>query len=163
MLLADKARPKSLSQLDYHDSLTEKLQALANREDIPHLLFYGPSGAGLFPCSLSLFFTLSLSLCFLPPYSRRQKDPSDVFAEGHLWFWGGEAPAGGAVLQEQVEQERGYFDGRLELPPRMLSFRRQEQRCAGHPRSDQGDCFHGLAPAAEGFFFFFFPQETLQR
>lgn len=46
MLFVDKHRPKSLSDLSYHEELSERLRGLADSEDLPHLLFYGPSGAG---------------------------------------------------------------------------------------------------------------------
>jgi hypothetical protein len=39
-------RPTSLDKLDYHDDLTVRLTQLAQSGDLPHLLFYGPSGAG---------------------------------------------------------------------------------------------------------------------
>ncbi|KAK6197047.1 DNA replication factor C [Scheffersomyces amazonensis] len=45
-LWVDKYRPKSLDQLSYHDSITHNLRALAKSGDFPHLLVYGPSGAG---------------------------------------------------------------------------------------------------------------------
>ncbi|EGR30507.1 replication factor C, activator 1, putative [Ichthyophthirius multifiliis] len=45
-LWVDQYRPKQLSQLDYHEKLTETLKSLAHSEDFPHLLFYGPNGAG---------------------------------------------------------------------------------------------------------------------
>lgn len=46
MLLVDKHRPKSLSDLHYHQDLSDRLRGLADSDDLPHLLFYGPSGAG---------------------------------------------------------------------------------------------------------------------
>lgn len=47
MLWVDKYRPTSLQELDYHDAITKRLTALAESPaDLPHLLFYGPSGAG---------------------------------------------------------------------------------------------------------------------
>ncbi|KAF8430225.1 P-loop containing nucleoside triphosphate hydrolase protein [Tirmania nivea] len=46
MLLLDKYRPRALENLDYHDNLSVRLKALANSGDFPHLLVYGPSGAG---------------------------------------------------------------------------------------------------------------------
>ncbi|CAO1639414.1 unnamed protein product [Sympodiomycopsis kandeliae] len=46
MLLVDKYRPKSLSDLHYHNELSDRLRGLADSDDLPHLLFYGPSGAG---------------------------------------------------------------------------------------------------------------------
>ncbi|KAH0848795.1 replication factor C subunit 5 [Fonsecaea monophora] len=45
-LLVDKLRPRSLDALTYHKDLSERLVALASSADFPHLLFYGPSGAG---------------------------------------------------------------------------------------------------------------------
>jgi len=45
-LWVDKYRPKSLDQLDYHEATTELLRTMVQGGDIPHLLFYGPSGAG---------------------------------------------------------------------------------------------------------------------
>lgn len=54
MLYVDKYRPKDLSELHYHPHLTEQLEILVRQcvltqaasEDVPHMLFYGPSGAG---------------------------------------------------------------------------------------------------------------------
>jgi len=46
MLFVDKYRPRSLDALTYHESLSARLKALANSGDFPHLLVYGPSGAG---------------------------------------------------------------------------------------------------------------------
>ncbi|KAG0646348.1 Replication factor C subunit 5 [Hyphodiscus hymeniophilus] len=45
-LLVDKHRPRSLDQLTYHKDLSERLRSLAQSGDFPHLLVYGPSGAG---------------------------------------------------------------------------------------------------------------------
>ncbi|MCO5555693.1 hypothetical protein L7F22_009238 [Adiantum nelumboides] len=46
MLYVDKYRPKSLSELHYHAGLSDRLTSLAAHEDFPHMLFFGPSGAG---------------------------------------------------------------------------------------------------------------------
>mmetsp|Transcript_2734 Transcript_2734/g.8274 ORF Transcript_2734/g.8274 Transcript_2734/m.8274 type:complete len:352 (-) Transcript_2734:2113-3168(-) len=46
MLWVDKYRPTALDQMDYHKELSTRLADLASDGDIPHLLFYGPSGAG---------------------------------------------------------------------------------------------------------------------
>ncbi|KAI8914741.1 P-loop containing nucleoside triphosphate hydrolase protein [Powellomyces hirtus] len=46
VLWVDKHRPKSLDKLDYHDGLKQQLIQLAGNGDFPHLLVYGPSGAG---------------------------------------------------------------------------------------------------------------------
>ncbi|RIA98152.1 P-loop containing nucleoside triphosphate hydrolase protein [Glomus cerebriforme] len=45
-LWVDEYRPKSLEELTYHSDLTKRLKILASSEDFPHLLVYGPSGAG---------------------------------------------------------------------------------------------------------------------
>ncbi|KAF2839673.1 P-loop containing nucleoside triphosphate hydrolase protein [Patellaria atrata CBS 101060] len=45
-LLVDKHRPRNLDALSYHEDLSERLRALAQSGDFPHLLVYGPSGAG---------------------------------------------------------------------------------------------------------------------
>lgn len=46
MLYVDKHRPRSLEALHYHEGLSTRLKALAQSGDFPHLLVYGPSGAG---------------------------------------------------------------------------------------------------------------------
>ncbi|KAH3764292.1 Replication factor C subunit RFC3 [Pelomyxa schiedti] len=47
MLWIDKYRPDSLQSLTYNEDLTAILTRLAqNKRNLPHLLFYGPSGAG---------------------------------------------------------------------------------------------------------------------
>lgn len=45
-LWVDKYRPKKLEQLSYHAPITASLKALASTGDFPHLLVYGPPGAG---------------------------------------------------------------------------------------------------------------------
>ncbi|KAI8388776.1 DNA clamp loader [Radiomyces spectabilis] len=45
-LWADKYKPTTLDQLTYHDDLSLHLKRLAASENFPHMLFYGPSGAG---------------------------------------------------------------------------------------------------------------------
>ncbi|CAM9108858.1 unnamed protein product [Ectocarpus fasciculatus] len=45
-LWVDKHRPDRLSRLSLHPTVTRKLQALAKSDEIPHLMFYGPTGAG---------------------------------------------------------------------------------------------------------------------
>lgn len=39
-------RPRQLSDLHYHPQLSDRLKSLASSGDFPHMLFYGPSGAG---------------------------------------------------------------------------------------------------------------------
>ncbi|TDL25665.1 P-loop containing nucleoside triphosphate hydrolase protein [Rickenella mellea] len=45
-LWVDKYRPRSLDDLHYHAGLSARLRSLAASGDFPHMLFYGPSGAG---------------------------------------------------------------------------------------------------------------------
>lgn len=45
-LWVDKHRPASFSTLNLHPKINERLLSLANSEDLPHLLFIGPSGSG---------------------------------------------------------------------------------------------------------------------
>lgn len=45
-LWVDKYRPNSLGKLDYHKEQAVQLQNLVQGGDFPHLLVYGPSGAG---------------------------------------------------------------------------------------------------------------------
>jgi len=45
-LWCDKHRPKAIDGLDYHKKLGNMLKKLALSEDLPHLLIYGPNGAG---------------------------------------------------------------------------------------------------------------------
>ena len=46
-LWLDKHRPKKLCKLDYHKRQADHLERLAkSSSDFPHLLVYGPSGAG---------------------------------------------------------------------------------------------------------------------
>eukprot|EP00116_Pleurobrachia_bachei_P017337 sb/3477599/ len=45
-LWVDKHRPTSLSKLDYHTGLAGNLKKLVTGGDFPHLMVYGPSGAG---------------------------------------------------------------------------------------------------------------------
>ena len=45
-LWVDKYRPNSLSKLDYHLEQAERLQNMVVNGNFPHLLVYGPSGAG---------------------------------------------------------------------------------------------------------------------
>ncbi|XP_061660043.1 replication factor C subunit 3 [Syngnathoides biaculeatus] len=45
-LWVDKYRPTSLGKLDYHKEQASQLKSLVQDGDFPHLLVYGPSGAG---------------------------------------------------------------------------------------------------------------------
>lgn len=45
-LWVDKHRPRILDNLDYHQQQAQQLKNLASQTDFPHLMFFGPSGAG---------------------------------------------------------------------------------------------------------------------
>ncbi|KAF8903620.1 P-loop containing nucleoside triphosphate hydrolase protein [Mucidula mucida] len=45
-LWVDQYRPRTLDTLHYHKELSDRLRSLASSGDFPHMLFYGPSGAG---------------------------------------------------------------------------------------------------------------------
>ncbi|BEJ14706.1 hypothetical protein CspHIS471_0404730 [Cutaneotrichosporon sp. HIS471] len=45
-LWVDKYRPRTLDDLSYHEELSSRLRSLAASGDFPHIMFYGPSGAG---------------------------------------------------------------------------------------------------------------------
>ncbi|RUS27538.1 hypothetical protein BC938DRAFT_483097 [Jimgerdemannia flammicorona] len=45
-LWVDKYRPQTLEKLTYHADLSSHLKKLASSGDFPHMLFYGPPGAG---------------------------------------------------------------------------------------------------------------------
>ncbi len=45
-LWVDKYRPQTLEKLDFHKEQAAQLARLGASGDLPHLLFYGPSGAG---------------------------------------------------------------------------------------------------------------------
>ncbi|KAF8181337.1 P-loop containing nucleoside triphosphate hydrolase protein [Pholiota molesta] len=45
-LWVDQYRPRTLDDLQYHQGLSERLKSLSASGDFPHMLFYGPSGAG---------------------------------------------------------------------------------------------------------------------
>ncbi len=49
VLWVDKYRPTALDKMEVHTSLNEQLKSLSSGEnayDFPHMLLYGPSGAG---------------------------------------------------------------------------------------------------------------------
>lgn len=45
-LWVDKHRPSSIQSLSFHNDISARLSSLASSGDFPHLLVYGPSGAG---------------------------------------------------------------------------------------------------------------------
>lgn len=45
-LWVDKYRPRDLMKLNYHLDQAKDLKRLCEQQDFPHLMFFGPSGAG---------------------------------------------------------------------------------------------------------------------
>jgi len=43
-LWVDKYRPNNINKLTLHQDVNQKLLSLAQSSEIPHLLFFGPSG-----------------------------------------------------------------------------------------------------------------------
>lgn len=68
-LLVDKHRPRSLESLTYHKDLSDRLRSLADSGDFPHLLVYGPSGAGK-----KTRVTATLRALFGPPIEKIKID-----------------------------------------------------------------------------------------
>ena len=46
VLWMDKYKPKTLDDLTFHPNQTKLLKSLADNSEFPHLIFYGPDGAG---------------------------------------------------------------------------------------------------------------------
>lgn len=45
-LWMDKHRPRAIKDLEFNKGVNEILKSLAQKDDFPHLIFYGPDGAG---------------------------------------------------------------------------------------------------------------------
>ncbi|KAI0956092.1 hypothetical protein AcV7_006591 [Taiwanofungus camphoratus] len=91
-LWVDKHRPRSLDDLHYHAGLSNRLRALAASGDFPHMLFYGPSGAGKktrIACTLRELFGKGVEKLkidqrvFMTP-SRRKLDVNVVQSNFHI-------------------------------------------------------------------------------
>ena len=59
ILWMDKYKPKKLEDLTFHPNQTKLLKSLSDNSEFPHLIFYGPDGAGK-KNSSSLFFIKSI-------------------------------------------------------------------------------------------------------
>lgn len=46
VLLVDKYRPNSFDKMEVHADLNTQIKRIIETGDFPHMLFYGPSGAG---------------------------------------------------------------------------------------------------------------------
>ncbi|KZT73631.1 P-loop containing nucleoside triphosphate hydrolase protein [Daedalea quercina L-15889] len=91
-LWVDKHRPRTLDDLHYHAGLSARLRALAASGDFPHMLFYGPSGAGKktrIACTLRELFGKGVEKLkidqrvFLTP-SKRKLDVNIVQSNFHI-------------------------------------------------------------------------------
>ncbi|KAI0034743.1 P-loop containing nucleoside triphosphate hydrolase protein [Vararia minispora EC-137] len=85
-------RPRKLDELHYHHGLSERLKSLASSGDFPHMLFYGPSGAGKktrIACTLRELFGPGVEKLkidqrvFMTP-SRRKLDVNVVQSNYHI-------------------------------------------------------------------------------
>ncbi|KAI0052271.1 P-loop containing nucleoside triphosphate hydrolase protein [Auriscalpium vulgare] len=92
MLWVDQYRPKTLKDLHYHEGLSQRLKSLAASGDFPHMLFYGPSGAGKktrIACTLRELFGPGVEKLkidqrvFLTP-SRKKLDVNIVQSNYHI-------------------------------------------------------------------------------
>ncbi|PWN50527.1 P-loop containing nucleoside triphosphate hydrolase protein [Violaceomyces palustris] len=113
MLFVDKYRPKSLEELDYHQSLNERLISLAAHDDFPHTLFYGPSGAGKktrITCLLRQLYgpaTQKLKIdqrVFLNP-SKRKIDVNIVSSNYHIELTPSDAGAYDRLVIQDILKE----------------------------------------------------------
>ncbi|KLO17136.1 P-loop containing nucleoside triphosphate hydrolase protein [Schizopora paradoxa] len=91
-LWVDRYRPRTLDDLHYHRGLSERLKSLAASGDFPHMLFYGPSGAGKktrISCTLRQLFGAGAEKLkidqrvFLTP-SKRKLDVNIVQSNYHI-------------------------------------------------------------------------------
>ncbi len=48
-LWMDKYKPRKLEELTFHPNQTKLLTSLSENSEFPHLIFYGPDGAGKKP------------------------------------------------------------------------------------------------------------------
>ncbi|KAL5526433.1 RFC5_2 [Sanghuangporus sanghuang] len=91
-LWVDRYRPHTLDDLHYHHGLSARLRSLAASGDFPHMLFYGPSGAGKktrIACTLRQLFGSGVEKLkidqrvFLTP-SKRKLDVNVVQSNFHI-------------------------------------------------------------------------------
>eukprot|EP01111_Echinosteliopsis_oligospora_P006328 TRINITY_DN20413_c0_g1_i1.p1 TRINITY_DN20413_c0_g1~~TRINITY_DN20413_c0_g1_i1.p1 ORF type:complete len:358 (-),score=82.01 TRINITY_DN20413_c0_g1_i1:121-1194(-) len=93
LLWVDKHRPTSLDQTDYHDELSSQLKKMVKSGDFPHLLVYGPSGAGkktrIMALLREIYGPSALKLrmehrSFKPPNSAKTLELSTVSSPHHI-------------------------------------------------------------------------------
>ncbi|KDR75995.1 hypothetical protein GALMADRAFT_139757 [Galerina marginata CBS 339.88] len=112
-LWVDQYRPRTLDTLHYHNGLSERLKALAASGDFPHMLFYGPSGAGKktrISCTLRQLFGAGVEKLkidqrvFLSP-SKRKLEINIVQSNYHLEITPSEAGNYDRVVIQELLKE----------------------------------------------------------
>ena len=87
-LWVDKHRPKTLDALDFHKDVSERLRGMVKRGDFPHLLVYGPSGAGKKTRILALLreaFGSAVEKVFITRFIVHAHTWSQLKAEHRTW------------------------------------------------------------------------------
>ncbi|KNZ73898.1 Replication factor C subunit 5 [Termitomyces sp. J132] len=106
-------RPKSLVDLHYHQALSARLASLAASGDFPHMLFYGPSGAGKktrITCTLRALFGTGVEKLkidqrvFLSP-SKRKLEINIVQSNFHIEITPSEAGNYDRVVIQELLKE----------------------------------------------------------
>ncbi|KAF8150523.1 P-loop containing nucleoside triphosphate hydrolase protein [Mycena galopus ATCC 62051] len=112
-LWVDKFRPRALDDLHYHQGLSARLKSLAASGDFPHMLFYGPSGAGKktrITCTLRQLFGPGVEKLkidqrvFLSP-SKRKIEVNIVQSNFHLEITPSEAGNYDRVVIQELLKE----------------------------------------------------------
>ncbi|PBL03410.1 P-loop containing nucleoside triphosphate hydrolase protein [Armillaria gallica] len=112
-LWVDQYRPRALDDLHYHQGLSSRLKALAASGDFPHMLFYGPSGAGKktrITCTLRQLFGPGVEKLkidqrvFLTP-SRRKVEVNLVQSNFHIEITPSEAGSYDRVVIQELLKE----------------------------------------------------------
>ncbi|KAF9004054.1 P-loop containing nucleoside triphosphate hydrolase protein [Cyathus striatus] len=112
-LWVDCYRPRTLDTLHYHKGLSDRLKSLAASGDFPHMLFYGPSGAGKktrITCTLRQLFGPGVEKLkidqrvFLSP-SKRKLEINLVQSNFHLEITPSEAGAYDRLVIQELLKE----------------------------------------------------------
>ncbi|KAF9222631.1 P-loop containing nucleoside triphosphate hydrolase protein [Gyrodon lividus] len=112
-LWVDRFRPKTLDDLHYHQSLSARLKSLAASGDFPHMLFYGPSGAGKktrISCTLRQLFgggveKLKIDQRVFVSPSRRKIEINIVQSNFHIEITPSEAGSYDRVIIQELLKE----------------------------------------------------------
>ncbi|TFK36633.1 P-loop containing nucleoside triphosphate hydrolase protein [Crucibulum laeve] len=112
-LWVDQFRPRTLDTLHYHKGLSERLKSLAASGDFPHMLFYGPSGAGKktrITCTLRQLFGAGVEKLkidqrvFLSP-SKRKLEINIVQSNFHIEITPSEAGSYDRLVIQEILKE----------------------------------------------------------